>query len=177
MYRFDELFYKTNVTLRDVIEALKDDDWKVRTYQVGKEKIRKILTMKGWRDGYSWSDGTRAEGVKIYVLTKQGKLYEVPYDDSGSTGSGDQWDNEGMTVAEYLKERSIQLEAIKAFIVKDFSYCTWEYQADEHYNANIYIPKESLDIAKIRRRIEDVLRKSSGEKIIATAVFLGVKLD
>ena len=161
------------ITVSEVVQILKAEGYKV-TFQ---PFFMSLLSRKGYEDSYSWCDGTRAEGTKYYVLAD--KLYEVPFDDEGSTGSGDEWKYEGIRLGEYLNEQGIKLADIEAIIEKDFSYCTWEKDPREHYSATIYLPKGQFkeeNIKKIRRRVEDVLRKSNPEKIIWVACLLGVKL-
>jgi len=162
------------MTLQEVIKDLRDRGYHVDVHDYCPNRV---WSTKGYEDSYSWCDGNSAEGTIYYVLTKDGKLLEVPYDSSGSTGSGEQWNNDyGMTVAEFLKEEGINYQDVAYIIEKEFNYCTWERRPDERYLASIY-PVQPLDIKKIRRRIEDRLRKSCNSDIIATAVFLGVKLS
>ena len=160
------------MTLKEVIRDYKDRGYKINVFEYCPTYL---WSREGHIDEYSWCDGTSRDGVIYEILLSDGKLLEVPPAESGSTGSGESWEYEGLKIADFLKEESINQEDVKYIIEREFSYCTWEAR-NEKYIVNIY-PVKPLDVKKVRRRIEDRLRKSNSGDIIATAVFLDVRLD
>jgi hypothetical protein len=133
-----------------------------------------------WMDSHYGSLGQDETSRLVFILTTDNVWHSVPvegesesFHDHQGKHSGD-----GMSVADYISEKGISSSEIDAVIVDRIDYRDWQGQdlMDER-EVSVY-PSHPIDIKKIRRRVEDALRKTTDESVILSlAVRLGCKID
>jgi hypothetical protein len=133
-----------------------------------------------WIDSHYGSLGQDETSRSVYLLTTDNVWHKIPsefesecFHDHQGRHSGD-----GMSVVEYISKEGIPSNKIDAIVVDRIDYRDWQGQdVTDDREVRVY-PVRTIDTGKIRRRVEDALRKTSDEStILNLAVRLGVKID
>jgi len=117
-----------------------------------------------------WSGDTIYEDATISVLYKDGHIKELKQLSEWTTGDGKQGtDTNGDNLKDFLNEDvvAVLFQRWGNDQGKEWEICPEIWLIDN----------QTLDIRKIRRRIEDCLRKTDTLTILTVAIALNVKLD
>jgi hypothetical protein len=133
-----------------------------------------------WSDTCHGSMGSEEQSRCVYLLTLDGEWLVVPgdYESKSNYAYEGTHSGDGMSVAELLSAKGISSSEIDAVIVDRIDFRDWEGQdVTDEREVRVY-PVRPIDTGKIRRRVEDALRKTNNEStILSLAVRLGVKID
>jgi hypothetical protein len=133
-----------------------------------------------WMDSHYGSLGQDETSRLVFILTTDNVWHKIPsefesecFHDHQGRHSGT-----GMTVAEFLSAKGISSDEIEAVVLSRVDYRDWQGQDEMDEREVLVYPSRPIDTKKIRRRVEDALRKTNDESVILSlAVRLGVKID
>jgi len=158
-------------------QEMVDEFWEEIGYRFPKN-LQELFKFTPWSDGWDSSAGSRDEGITVIFILENGE--EIEAESSGEMGYGSNHIPNQKWNAPNLGEQIAKIEnegqKIKALKVWGEYYCSWEDYGDRETNL-YFIPLKPVDYKKIRRRIEDTLRKTTNKQLlIQIAEILNVKL-
>jgi hypothetical protein len=126
------------------------------------------------------SMGFEQSSEEIFLLLNDGSWHEVTsnYYYESNYAHTPTIDEPGLSVADYISAKGIKTTDIEAVVLHKVEFSDWSGQEKEGERETKVFPTKPIDTGKIRRRVEDALRKTNDEStILNLAVRLGVKID
>lgn len=129
--------------------------------------IGALLKMKPYMEGYENVDGSCEKGVFVYIAGKEQLDYEYFYR-HGDTRLPEEYED-APTIGEQIVGKKVKFLEVVIWVDNSYDNEKWE--------KSFIVELIPLDIKKIRRRVEDALRKTNDTNLIVRlANELGVKL-
>jgi len=125
-------------------------------------EFRSLKDLMNWipsHYSYEYCDGGKDEGSSATLILEDGKTFQVMGDDTWEDGANAIPDEsrEGETIGQAITRCG---RTVKAVRVKYEYDCSWEdHGQDGDEDAEVIIPLAPIDWGKVRRRVEDRLRK------------------
>ena len=139
----------------------------------GKNNLRGIddvMSFTPYFRTHNWCGGQNHEGTRVIARLRDG--YEKELKQAGVTSNGDNYIADISTTADTIGVQIAGLD-VTALI---FRYEEWGQNHEEDRWAE-YLPIQPVDWPKLRRKVEDALRKSSDNaKLLRIAQGLSVKI-
>jgi len=121
---------------------------------------------------YNWCDGQNHEGTRVFAQLRDGTERELQQ--AGTVSNGDNYIADTTTTADTIGGQIAGLGTPVTALI--FRYEEWGQNHEEDRWAE-YLPIQPVDWPKLRRKVEDALRKSSDNaKLFGIAQNLSVKI-
>jgi hypothetical protein len=136
-------------------------------------KFRSLKDLMEWKPShysYEYCDGGRDEGSSASLILDDGNTFQVLGDDTWEHASnhlpGES--REGETIGQAIARCVRTVKAVR--VGYEYS-CSWEdHGQDGDEDAEVIIPLAPIDWGKVRRRLEDRLRKDHEAMVLAVSV-------
>ena len=135
-----------------------------------------VMGLTPYRDSYSYSGGDRVSELYVTAITREG--IKLPLEQETDDKSGDQFVPDHTETAPTIGEQLAAMtdRDIVGIELTRKEYCDWEDNA-QWKNFTEYFPVEQPDWKKLRRRLEDRLRKMDDiPKLYKIAIELNVNV-
>jgi hypothetical protein len=126
------------------------------------------------------SMGFEQSSEEVFLLLNDGSWHEVTsnYYYESNYAHTPTIDEPGLSVADYISAKGIKTTDIEAVVLHKVEFSDWSGQEKEDEKKTTVYPVKIIDVKKIRRRVEDALRKTNSEStVLNLAVRLGCKID
>lgn len=145
----------------------------------GQTSLSDWLSQKPYIDTYDYCDGGSNYSCRIFLTNGKDWIEVLPREEDHRYAARHEPDThtDGVSVGEWLAEHP-DFRPI-AILTRSRAYCSWEGE-DEGPDWSLYLlrPLPDEQVRRVRRRIEDWLRKeASPEVIMGLASTFGLKLD
>ena len=111
---------------------------------------------------HSWCDGQNHEGTRVFARLRDGTEKELQQ--AGVVSNGDNYIADTNTAADTIGGQIAGLGTVTALV---FLYEEWGQNGEDRWAE--YLPIQPVDWPKLRRKVEDALRKSSDKAVLFRA--------
>ena len=129
----------------------------------GKNNLRGIddvMSFTPFFRTYNWCDGQNHEGTRVFARLRGG--YEKELKQAGVTSNGDNYIADISTTADTIGGQIAGLDTPVTALV--FRYEEWGQNGEDGWEE--YLPIQPVNWPKLRRKVEDALRKSSDKAVL-----------
>jgi phosphoribosyl-ATP pyrophosphohydrolase len=130
--------------------------------------ISSLMDFTPYYSSFSGQAGSREDGVIVKLLLTHGKTTSVRGNDrmEYAANHDPNWsESDPQTVGQAIAEAS---EEVLAIDLRSISECSWE-DNDGQFNVSVVVQIVPIDWSKVRRRLEDRLRKDDAALRVAVA--------